>query len=96
MLTEEGVTNPDPRKIFIDDIINVINEYNKTINSYTILMLDANENVNDSEGGLGRLLQETNLVDAFSAIWHEECNIPTYVRVQKKIDHIFTSDSIVR
>jgi hypothetical protein len=68
MLTEEGFTNPDPRKIFIDDIINVINEQNNTISNCTILMFDANEHVNDSEGGLAILLQETPLVDAYSII----------------------------
>jgi hypothetical protein len=48
MLTEEGIINPDPRKIFIDDIINMINEHSHKDN-YIILMLDANENVNDTE-----------------------------------------------
>jgi hypothetical protein len=43
MLSEEGYTNPDPRKIFIDDMIQVIREYDNDTNNYTILMFDANE-----------------------------------------------------
>jgi hypothetical protein len=34
-------------------------------------MLDANENINDSEGGISKLAQETNLIDVFSEIGNE-------------------------
>jgi ribonuclease HI len=94
MLTEEGFINPDPRKFFIDDIIIMLQSYQLDDNNYTILMMDANENVNDSEGGLARLIQDTNLIDVFSLIGTEECNTPTYVRGNKKIDYILTSESL--
>jgi hypothetical protein len=95
MLTEEGYTNPEPRKIFIEDMITIMHELMKESNNHTILMIDANENVNDSEGGIAKLLQETKLIDTFSCIGMDECNIPTYVRGSKKIDYIFTSESLV-
>jgi hypothetical protein len=95
MLTEEGFLNPDPRKVFIDDIILMIQRHHNDDNNYTILMLDANENINDSEGGIAKLLQDTNLIDVFSNIGTEECNRPTYVRGTKKIDYIFTSISLL-
>jgi hypothetical protein len=96
MLTEEGFSHPDPRKIFIDDMIQIINEQDKDNRNYTILMLDANENINDSEGGLSKLIQSTKLVDTFSHFGHEECKIPTYARGTKKIDYILTSASLIK
>jgi hypothetical protein len=95
MLTEAGFINPEPRKIFIEDIITMIKEYHTDDNNYTILMLDANENINDSEGGIVKILEETNLTDVFSQIGTEECNIPTYVRGNKKIDYILTSEKLL-
>jgi hypothetical protein len=94
MLTEEGIINPDPRKIFMDDIINVINEHSHNDN-YIILMLDANENVNDTESGLDNLLQQTKLLDTFSYIGNDECNVPTFARGSKKIDYILTSATLI-
>jgi ribonuclease HI len=95
MLTEDGIINPEPRKIFIEDMIDIIKKYNNDVNNHTILMLDANENINDTEGGLSQLLKETHLIDVFSHISNDECNIPTYVRGSKKIDYILTTISLV-
>jgi hypothetical protein len=95
MLTEEGFSSPDPRKIFIEDLITLIKEIDNPTNNYRILMLDANENINDSEGGLSKLVRETNLRDIFSEIGQEDCNIPTYVRGSGKIDYIFTSAELL-
>jgi hypothetical protein len=95
MLTEEGFVNPEPRKVFIEDIINIIQEHNNDANNHIILMLDANENINDSEGNISHLLKETKLIDVFSHISKEECNIPTYARGSKKIDYILTTTSLL-
>jgi hypothetical protein len=77
-------------------MIQVIKEHNKDNSNYTILMLDANENMNDSEGGLTKLVQSTRLVDTFSHFGNRECNIPTYARGTKKIDYILTSPSLLK
>jgi hypothetical protein len=95
ILTEDGVINPDPRKVFIEDMISLIQEYDTDANNYTILMFDSNENVNNSDGGINQLLQTTNLIDVFSYISNDECNVPTYVRGNKKIDYILTSESLL-
>jgi hypothetical protein len=58
-------------------------------------MIDANENTNDSEGGIRTLLQESSLIDIFSEINDDVCNISTYIRGSRKIDYIFTSDNLL-
>jgi hypothetical protein len=95
MLTEEGYSNPDPRKIFIQDITKTITELEQCANNYIVLMLDANENINDSEGGIRSLLRDTTLIDTFSHIGNLECELPTYIRGSRKIDYIFTSHSLL-
>jgi hypothetical protein len=95
MLTEDGYETPDPRKVFIQDIITLIKDHDQSTSNYTILMLDANENMNDSEGGLSSLVQETNLIDVFSEIGNEDCNIPTYTRGSRKIDYILASAELL-
>jgi hypothetical protein len=57
-------------------------------------MIDVNENLNDSEGGL-TLIESTTPLDTFTHFGHEECNIPTYIRGTKKIDYILTSASLI-
>jgi hypothetical protein len=65
VLTEEGFYSPYPRKIFIEDMIILIKALTNSSNDYTILMMDANDNINDSEGSLSNLLRETKLSDIF-------------------------------
>jgi hypothetical protein len=94
MLIEDGFSAPDPRKIFIKDMIDLIKQLNQNTDNYTIMMLDANENIHDSEGGIELLLRENKLIDTFSEIGKDECNITTYVRGSRKIDYIFTSTEL--
>jgi hypothetical protein len=95
MLMEEGFNDPNPRQIFIEDMILLIRSISKNPENYIILMLDANENLNDSEGGLSKLLYETKLIDIFSYLGGDECNIPTYIRGTRKIDYIFSSSNLI-
>jgi ribonuclease HI len=95
MLMEEGYNDPDPRQIFIEDMISLIININKNADNYIILMLDANENINDSESGLSKLLRETSLIDIFSHIGGEDCNIPTFIRGTRKIDYIFSTANLL-
>lgn len=95
MLTEEGYEDPDPRKIFMDDMINLLKEQEMNPNNHIVLMMDANESISDKEGSLRQMLNSTTLVDVFSHINGNECNIPTYYRGSRKIDYIFTSSNLV-
>jgi hypothetical protein len=52
MLINTKAECTDPRKVFIRDMIATINKLNQDPNNYTILMLDANEGLYDSEGGV--------------------------------------------
>ena len=91
MLREEGIEDPDPRKIFKEDMINLVQEFDMNPNNYTILMMDANKSISDKEGSLQKLLNSSSLVDTFANISDNECKIPTYYRGSRKIDYIFTS-----
>ena len=94
MLMEEGIEDPDPRKIFIEDMINLIQELEMNPNHHIVLMLDANESIQDKEGSLRKLINSTTLTDVFSHLSGAECNIPTYYRDSRKIDYIFTSRNL--
>jgi hypothetical protein len=84
ILKSKGYDDPDPRKIFIDDVIKVIKEQEKDPLSSTILMMDANEAINDKEGSIRKIFNTMNLVDTFSYHIGQECNIPTYSRGTKE------------
>jgi hypothetical protein len=89
MLMEEGFNDPNPRQIFIQDIITSIRTINKNPENYIIIMRDANENLNDSEGGLSKLLHETKLIDIFPLSEETNAIYPhTYV-AQKKLITFF-------
>ena len=91
MMIEDELEFREPRTLFIDDIIETIKTQEAIKNNFVILMLDANETIYDTEGGLRRLMNNTTLVDTFSRFSDEECCIPTYTRESMKIDYIFTS-----
>lgn len=67
MMIEDEVEFREPRALFIDNIIDIIKIQEAIENNFDVLMLDANETIYDSEGGLSRLMNNTTLVDAFSA-----------------------------
>jgi hypothetical protein len=63
--------------------------------NYIVLMLDANEDVNDGENGLRKLIEKTTLLDAFSEFTGETCKLSTYVNGNKRLDYILTSTNLV-
>jgi hypothetical protein len=65
MLKEEGLLSPDTGKISIEDMILLLTAQEQDATNYVIPMIDANENINESEGGIRNLLQESNLIDIF-------------------------------
>jgi exonuclease III len=60
-----------------------------------IVMLDANEAVEDKEGSLRRIFKSTNLVDVFELHTGRKCEIPTYTRGTKRIDFILASYNLL-
>jgi hypothetical protein len=77
------------------DIMALIQEIEKDQNNLCILMLDANESIQDKEGGLRKQMADTNLVDPFTYFMGDICNIATYARGKKRIDHILISNNLV-
>jgi hypothetical protein len=66
LLVQEG--NPDnPKNLFANDIIALINNIHSNGENYVALILDANLSFDDSEGELRRLINKTSfLVDTFT------------------------------
>jgi hypothetical protein len=66
LLVQEG--NPDnPKKLFANDIIALINNIRSNGENYIVLILDANLSFDDSEGELRRLINKTSfLADTFT------------------------------
>jgi hypothetical protein len=84
-----------PREAFILDLVTFIQDIERNPNSHCILMLDANEGLEDQEGGLRKLLSDTNLIETFSHFMEETCSIPTYTRGKKRLDFILSSQSLL-
>jgi ribosomal protein S18 len=95
MLKDQGLEDPDPRKIFIDDIIKLIKEQEQDPMNSCILMMDANEAIEDREGSLRKIFNNSNLVDIFSYHTGQTCTIPTYSRETKRIDFILASYNLL-
>jgi hypothetical protein len=95
ILESEGFKHPDPRKIFITDLIKAIKDEEKNPGNSCIMMMDANEAIEDKEGPLRKIFNETTLVDALHAHTGQECQIPTYSRGTKRIDFILTSHDLI-
>jgi hypothetical protein len=76
MLKDQGLEEPDPRKIFIDDMIKLVKEQEQDPMNSCILMLDANKAIEDKEGSMRKIFNNTNLVDIFSNHTRQKCTIP--------------------
>jgi hypothetical protein len=62
LLRETGVKDPDPIKIFYNDLETFITEWTQK-GSEIILMLDANEPLGERPGGLSQVMGKTGLAD---------------------------------
>jgi hypothetical protein len=58
-------------------------------------MFEANEAWDDSEGGIRKLCNETMLIDTLTVFTGQECEIATYSRGRKRINHILTSQNLL-
>lgn len=82
MLKEQGI-ELEPRKVFVNDLIELINTQENIPNNHVIVMMDANESLDEKSSDIHRLIRDTTLIDAFTHSTGIECNIPTYIRGRK-------------
>ncbi len=62
LLQTQGITNPKPRRIFIDDLISQVLLW-RNANKEVLICMDANENVDDPKADISRLFTATDLMD---------------------------------
>ena len=82
----------DPRDKCINDLIQQINQW-QTDNSDIILMIDANEQVDDRNSGLARLIHSCQLIDLTTSK-HSETPPNTYHRSERRLDYILGSPRV--
>jgi len=62
LLQAQGIQNPKPRRIFIDDLIAQINKW-RNEHKEVLICMDANESIDDPKADISRLFTATDLVD---------------------------------
>jgi hypothetical protein len=77
LYTLDKWTDADPRKLFITDIIKLVQDIEEDTNNLCILMWDVKESVDDPSNEIRKLLTDTSLVDTFSQIAGEPGPIAT-------------------
>jgi len=86
-LIQHGYNNPDPREIFVDDIIKQIHQWQEQ--HYEILLcMDANKNTTrlSPTQGIGWILHETGLIDLHKSQQPRHPTPPTYNHSTTTID----------
>jgi len=87
LLQAHGIPQPNPRKLFLHDIITQIQQW-RAVNKEVILCLDANEPIDDPQSDISRLFTEMDLVDLHFH-WYPALKKPaTHQRGSKAIDLI--------
>jgi hypothetical protein len=85
----------EPRSVFMSDLIAMIQNIEKDPLHSCILMLDANARTDDENDDLYKLLNATTLVDTFSRVTGEPCQIPTNARGTERLDYILKSSCLL-
>jgi hypothetical protein len=90
-------SNPDPnsRQQFIYDVDEFLTALRQDPKHEILLMLDANENINEGGSKLHQLMQKHDMVDIHAHIHGTEDEPATYIRGRKRIDYMFGSAGIV-
>jgi len=94
LLQAQGAVNPKPRKVFLDNIILQIKNWQKT-NHEIILCMDANKNVDDPKADISRLFQETDLMDLHYHQYPGNQKLATQQQGSHAIDVIAGSPRVV-
>jgi hypothetical protein len=93
ILCEVGIVNPDPVKIFYQDLTAQMLKW-KQQEYEIILMLDANETIGERPGGLNQLIRQLKLTDLIAHKHHIPTNISTYSRGTRQIDYIMGTQRV--
>jgi len=98
ILQANGIANPNPQKIFLDDLIYQIKQWRQT-NKEVLVCMDANENVDDAKANISRLYVETDLTDLHHHRYPSLRKPATHQRGSKPIDLMagspLTADALI-
>ena len=89
----KNIRDPDPRKIFIKDLTEVVKKARRE-GKDIILTGDFNELVGDDSNAMVRVLTAGDLTDAHGH-QHGEVDIKTYTRGHKRLDYVFVTPRMV-
>ncbi len=62
LLLQQGVTNPNPRQQFIEDLIKQVKEWRQQ-HKEVLIGMDANESLNDPHSKIQHIFKEMDLID---------------------------------
>jgi hypothetical protein len=93
-LTLQDIPNPCPRQQMLDDLTLRIAELQQA-SSEIIILIDANESSNKSNGPLLQWIQRNNLIDVLLAHHGTTGEPETYIRGSHRIDYIFATHKIL-
>jgi hypothetical protein len=88
-----NIRDPDPKKIFINDLKELISQARKA-DKDIILTGDFNKMVGDDSNGMAKVLMAGNLTDVHSN-QHGIVDITTYTRGTKWLDCVFVTPRLV-
>jgi hypothetical protein len=95
ILRERGYSNPDPIKIFYDDLeeqLNVWKQQNKEI----IIMINANKHIGEKSSRLLEIFRKTDMTELLRQR-HTNLSEPnTHIRGLKQIDYIFGTNRVAQ
>jgi hypothetical protein len=93
MFRLEGRTNPNPRKILIDDLQKLVKEHRSNGHDM-ILMGDFNKQVGKDPHGMASVLLAGNLIDSHVSQHGIESDPSTYARGNTRVDYMFISSQL--
>jgi exonuclease III len=90
MFRLEGRSNPNPRKIFIDDLCILVSDLRRNGHAM-ILMGDFNEQLGSDPNGMASVLMAGGLIDSHFTRHGLDDKPSTYARGHTRVDYIFMS-----
>jgi endonuclease/exonuclease/phosphatase family metal-dependent hydrolase len=94
LLRQAGISNPSPRKIFIQDLTSHVQQLRQQ-NCDIILMGDFNEEVGSKPNGMQSVLEAGHLTDCHVHRHGLATETPTYARGSRRVDYVFLSQRLL-
>ena len=94
-LKEQGKETPQPRKQFVEDIIQYIHALHLQPDDMLILLMDANEQIGMEQSGIVNITTHGGLVDLFTLHNCSPVTIPTFVNGKSRIDYVLGTPNIL-